>query len=182
MTDLRQTVVDNRSLLKNIELCIPGFRGYRLKEDIRAADNLLRSYIADQNELKVQIKLKRIMDALSRSLELDFINDVGALININKGLIAKIRHAEHGYSGVSPQYIVEESELKRIYDFDSGLIAANDMLESNIDILANNISKNDLPEIKKSLSEIRNDMEMFDDLFSQRRSLFTVMTNKEDGV
>lgn len=181
MTDLRRTVVDNRSLLKNIELCIPGFRGYRLKEDIRTADNILRSYIADQNELKVQVKLKRVRDVLSQSLELDILNDVGGLINTNKGLIAKIRHAEHGYSGISPQYIIEENGLNQIYDYDRKLIDSNDILALKIDLLADNLRKNDLSEIKKSLSEIRTDIEMFNELFDKRRSLLIVMTNEKDG-
>jgi len=40
MTDLRTKVEEDRGLLKKIELFLPGFRGYRKKEDLRAADSL----------------------------------------------------------------------------------------------------------------------------------------------
>ena len=40
--DIRGTVEDNRGLLKKIQIIVPGFSGYREKEDLRAADELLR--------------------------------------------------------------------------------------------------------------------------------------------
>lgn len=181
MTDFRNIVVENRKIIKKIELCIPGFRGYRLKEDIRTADNILRSYIADQNELKVQGKLIKIRSFLSKSLELDYLNDIGELINANKSLIAKIRHAEHGYSGISPQYIIEENELNHIYNFDNRLISYNDILESKISLLEHNVNKNDSNEINKSINEIRYEIEIFSELFDQRQSLLINMANN-DGV
>ena len=46
MVDLRSKVEDDRGLLKKIELLIPGFRGYREREDLRAADSLLRQQLA----------------------------------------------------------------------------------------------------------------------------------------
>lgn len=182
MTDLRQYVEDNRGLLKKIELCIPGFRGYRLREDIRTADTILRSYLADQIDSEVQKKMKRVREIFSKSLELDLLNDLGELININKGLVAKIRHAEQGYSGISPQYKIEESELNRIYDFDYKLIESVKIIQSKIELLTNQARTNDVPEIKKSFFEIRSEIEMFDELFEKRQFLFIEMMNRNAGV
>ena len=44
--DIRNDVEDNRSILKKIQLLVPGFSGYRQKEDIRIADQLLRSQVS----------------------------------------------------------------------------------------------------------------------------------------
>ena len=48
MVDLREKVEADRGLLKKIQVHVPGFAGYRRKEDIRAADSLLRLQIADR--------------------------------------------------------------------------------------------------------------------------------------
>ena len=51
MVDLRTKVEDDRGLLKKIELIIPGFRGYRLREDLRIADRLLREALVRELEI-----------------------------------------------------------------------------------------------------------------------------------
>lgn len=172
MPDLIEYVETNRGLLKKIELSIPGYRGYRIREDIRIADNLLRSYLADQMEMRSQKKLERVRELLSKSLELDLLNDIGELIFINKGLIAKFRHAEHGYSGISPQYRIEESELNQIYDFDNTLIESTRTLQSKIDVLLNRVTGNDLGEIRKLYLDIKSEMLMLDETFKRRQSQF----------
>ena len=182
MADLKQYVADNRGLLKKIELCIPGFRGYRLREDIRTADNILRSYLANQLDSDVQKKLNRVREIFSKSLELDLLNDIGELITLNKGLVAKIRHAEHGYSGISPQYRIEETELNRIYDFDYNLIESIRKIQSNVEILIDQSRGNDNLKIKKSFSEIRSEFEMLEELFDKRQSLFIEVIIRNAGV
>ena len=179
MNDLRQLVVDDRGLLKKIELCIPGFRGYRLREDIRTADMILRSYLADQIDSEVQKKIKRVREIFSKSLELDFLNDIGEIININKGLIAKIRHAEQGYTGISPQYRIEESELNQIYDYDYKLIESIKGIQLKSELLTNQARGDIIPEIKKTFSEIKGELEILDELFDKRQSQFinTIIRN-----
>ena len=53
MTDFRDRVNADRGLIKTVQLAIPGYRGYRKKEDLRIADRLLREELA--NRLSVVI-------------------------------------------------------------------------------------------------------------------------------
>ena len=48
MTDLRDKVESDRGIIKMIQLVIPGYRGYRIKEDLRIADRLLREELANR--------------------------------------------------------------------------------------------------------------------------------------
>ena len=48
MPDIRERVEEDRGLIKKIQLKIPGYAGYRRREDIRNADILLRNQVADQ--------------------------------------------------------------------------------------------------------------------------------------
>lgn len=182
MTDLRQQVVDNSGILKKIELCLPGFRGYRIKEDIRTADNMLRSYLADQLESGVQNKLNRVREIFTKSFEMDLLNDIGELINKNKGLTAKIRHAEHGYSGISPQYRIDENNLNRIYDFDYQLIKSIRIIQAKTDVLLDQAKGKVIAEIPQSYADIRDEIEKLDELFKQRQVHLLGLVSETTGA
>lgn len=58
--DLRKKVKEDRGLLKELELAIPGFKGYREREDLRIADSLLRAQLADKlKTIGTQVELCR---------------------------------------------------------------------------------------------------------------------------
>ena len=70
MTDLRNKVEEDRGLLKKIQLGIPGFRGYRQKEDLRIADSLLRMQVADLLRSAVLQQLELIRERAGSVLAL----------------------------------------------------------------------------------------------------------------
>ncbi|MDO5845168.1 MAG: hypothetical protein Q4Q53_08505 [Methanocorpusculum sp.] len=122
MTDLREVVEDDRGLIKKIQLVIPGFRGYRQKEDVRLADSLLRMQIADELKNKVLANLEQTREVAGRALELDLMNDLAGTISQAKTAEARIRHAEQGYTGISPAYRVKKDNLDQLYEFDLDLV------------------------------------------------------------
>src|SRR5438309_8357865 len=98
MPDIRDRVEQDRGLLKKIQLVIPGYAGYRRREDIRAADNLLRIQLA--NQLKgVRGDLEDIRDQMAMDGKVQGLQSIGNAIFTIEGLEAKVRHAEGGYSG-----------------------------------------------------------------------------------
>lgn len=120
--DLRDKVEEDRGLIKKIQLCIPGFRGYRQKEDIRIADSMLRQQIADELKNDVLLPLEMTRESAARALELDLMNDLAAVISQAKTAEAKIRHAEQGYTGISPASRIKKTELNALYEYDLALI------------------------------------------------------------
>ncbi len=69
MPDIREKVEDDRGLIKKIQLKIPGYAGYRRREDIRNADILLRNQVADQVK-KVRSDLEGVRDDLAAARRL----------------------------------------------------------------------------------------------------------------
>jgi hypothetical protein len=131
LSDIRTSIERDRGILKTIQLFVPGFRGYRIREDIRDSDMLLRHQIASALE-----KAERELEGLRRSLlsegkvsDLERIGDVINLMNKTEG---KVKHGEHGYSGLSYRLRVHEEELDRLYDIDMQLIDAVRSLEAAI--------------------------------------------------
>ncbi|MDV0444276.1 hypothetical protein [Methanorbis rubei] len=161
MTDLRNKVEDDRGLLKKIQLGIPGFRGYRQKEDLRIADSLLRVQIADLLKSNVLQPLELIRERAGNALELDMMNDIATVVSAAKTAESRVRHAEQGYSGISPAYRVTDAELNTLYEFDLALVEGiNGLGELCRTALASSDSgdfglvKADLRDIRSGLSEL----------------------------
>ncbi|HYU06603.1 MAG TPA: hypothetical protein VEM77_05440 [Thermoplasmata archaeon] len=125
MPDIRDRVEQDRGLLKKIQLVIPGYAGYRRREDIRAADNLLRIQLA--NQLKgVRGDLEDIRDGMAMNGKVQGLQSIGNAIFTIEGLEAKVRHAEGGYSGLSATIRIEETELDRLYEYDYAMLESLD--------------------------------------------------------
>jgi hypothetical protein len=131
MPDLRERVAEDRGLLKRLQLLIPGFAGYRRREDLRQADSLLRIQLA--NRLKeVRARMESQRAALADNYEIKALEPLGRLIFETEQLEGMIRHAEQGYSGFSAAIQVKESELDHLYEFDLALLDGMNMLDARV--------------------------------------------------
>jgi len=121
MVDLRERVEEDRGLLKRIQLHIPGFAGYRRKEDLRTADNMLRIQIA--NKLKdFRGQLENARGTLTSNYQLKAMEPLGAAILKTQSLEGQVRHAEQGYSGLVADIKVLEPQLGKLYEWDAFLL------------------------------------------------------------
>ena len=119
--DLRDKVEEDRGLIKKIEMAIPGFRGYRKREDLRIADSLLRKQIADSLG-KVQAVLEDCRSEMARAMDMANLEEIKKLVNSAETTQNRVRHAEQGYTGISPDYRIDIAELNRMYEWDLSLL------------------------------------------------------------
>ena len=161
MPDPKQHAED-RNLVEKILRKIPGFRGYLEKEYRRDSDRLQREWLVDRLE-----QSKRGIDSATRSLvdagQIDVLPEFDRLRGKLDTLIARIRGAMRGYSGVFDLVRVDEAVLDRVYEFDAQLI-------DRVDGLANAIE--DLPNFTGKVSEqvraIRNTVDSIDEAWDGR--------------
>jgi len=128
MVDVRDRVAEDRGLLKKIQLLLPGFSGYRQREDLRAADSILRIQLADRLK-ENRGKLEATRARLAEAYEMKALEPLGRLILSAQELEGMVRHAEQGYSGFSPAIRVEQSELEMLYEYDLALLEGLKRLE-----------------------------------------------------
>lgn len=108
-------------------LLIPGFRGYRLGEDLREADSVLRLQVADKIHAAINTLTQR-RQALATAGRFDSLNDLALSIADLNRLEGEIRHAEQGYTGISPALRVSIPGQDKLYEYDYGFVlAANDI-------------------------------------------------------
>jgi zinc-ribbon domain len=129
--DIRRTVEGDRGVLKRLQLLVPGFRGYREGEDIRAADSLLRRQVADKVH-NAQLTIENSRAALANGGQFQTLNDLAPLIADLMRIEGEIRHAEQGYTGISPAVRANPPQLDRLYEYDYGFAVAADQLNAAI--------------------------------------------------
>jgi zinc-ribbon domain len=129
--DLRQRVDEDRGFLKRLQLLLPGYRGYRQGEDDRAADNLLRIQTADKIR-NARTTMENARSALSNAGQFAALNDLAPLIADLQRLEGEIRHAEQGYTGISPSVRINPQQLDRLYEYDYGFVIAADQVNQTI--------------------------------------------------
>jgi hypothetical protein len=170
MPDLRDRVEQERGLLKRIQLHVPGFAGYRRKEDIRTADNMLRIQMA--NMLKdVRRSVEDARESLAENYELEIMDKIGGLISGFQTLEGKVRHAEGGYSGISAAIRIQEDELNHLYEYDARLLdACVNMGEEARSLRETATGGNGLTE---KVSNLRNSLRGFEDDFKARMNAIT---------
>ena len=125
MPDIRERVEADRGLLKKLQLMIPGFAGYRRREDIRAANNILRLQLSDRMKA-LRGDLEGIRDQMAMDGKYQSLQSIGNPIFSLQGLEAKVRHAEGGYSGISATIRIEERELDKLYEYDWAMFESLD--------------------------------------------------------
>jgi hypothetical protein len=129
--DIRTRVEDDRGFLKRLQLLVPGFRGYREGEDIREADSMLRREIADKVK-NVRTTVENARSALANSGQLAALNDLAPLIADLLRIEGEIRHAEQGYTGLSPAVRIKPQQIDRIYEYDYGFAQAADQMGATL--------------------------------------------------
>lgn len=130
--DPRSAVQGGMRLLEQLELKIPGFKGYKEKELRRQSDRLLRDMLARQyNDQKA-----RIADAQTAMLSNGQVAGLSKLESATLKLNLLIDHLKTGatgYAGLFDAVKVKETELDRVYQFDMALGAGVEKLKGIID-------------------------------------------------
>jgi len=176
MVDIRDQVEDDRGLLKKIQLVIPGFRGYRKREDIRAADSILRLQMAD-GLIKVRQGLEEARSSMLEEYQSKNIDRIAGAINHVQTLEGKVRHAEQGYTGFSPAVRIEENELNRIYEYDSSMIGSIHSLDQSQASLLNLVRSGDENGATEALRAIKDELVDFERAFEDRIPLISGIYN-----
>ncbi len=121
---------EHRNALETLLRHIPGFRGYLEKEYRRDSDALQRTWLSDRLQ-----QAKRSLDTVSSQLanagRLDSLPEFDRLRAKTDKLIARIRGAWQGYSGIFDLVRVDEGRLDRIYEHDMSMMQlVEEFLES----------------------------------------------------
>lgn len=165
--DIRQQVDNSRGTLKRLQLLIPGFRGYRQGEDIREADSFLRIQVSDKLK-NARTTIENSRSALSNAGQFPALRDLSPIIADLLGLEGRIRHAEQGYTGISPAVRVNPQQLDRLYEYDYGFAEAADQLNQTISPLPSLATGSNGAALQALVTTARGQISQLDQAFKAR--------------
>jgi hypothetical protein len=171
MADIRKRVEEDRGILKTIQTFVPGFRGYRLREDLRDSDRMLRAQIA-----KLLGTQRRGLEEC-RSLVKDFtspqLDSIGRLINSYKKVEGAVQHADVGYSGIAADLRIKESEIGQLYEYDAGMINDINAMSWGVERLRAALEAESKAEADTEIKSIKTSLNQFEDKFGKRKLVIT---------
>jgi hypothetical protein len=133
--DYRRTVEDSKGRLERLISKVPGYRGYKEKENRRAADKLLREQVAGELD-EQRRRLIELQRSLLESGGLMLLDDLDRAVTKVQKLADKIRTASYGYAGLFDAVKVKEADLDALYEFDEDMLTQVMNIQKAVDSLA----------------------------------------------
>ena len=118
--DLRDRVGHDDNALQKLLDLIPGYKGYREREQRRDADKLLRDHLVGLLD-GIRGKLTHFQRELSDRGEFKPVTDLDRVGRRLTRARDRLDHAPYGYAGFLDAAQVNEAELDRLYDYDLAL-------------------------------------------------------------
>jgi hypothetical protein len=113
---------------------IPGYRGYRLKEERRDADRRVRAAVADGYAVELA-RVERIGRELANARQLGEIGAIERASQSIRHFIDRVRTQSPGYGGLFGDRDVDGVALDQLRLFDEGLLLGVDELRPVVDKL-----------------------------------------------
>jgi len=159
LEDLRSKMKEGENFLEKLMRKIPGFEGYKNREQSRTADQIQRKFMS-QKITEHKAKLTDVGQEMIRSGNVDQIEEVDRISKILDKVNEKIEHAAHGYSGLFDAVRIGEMELDTLYEYDLGMIDNISAIGEGIDAVMSSLEseggdpKNRLRDLEKTLKAL----------------------------
>ncbi len=135
LDDLTEKIRASQGKLEDLASIIPGYKGYKQKEQRREADKLLRLYVARQYEEQLG-RLNRVQYDLTMNGRLASIVTLERASTKLQLLIDRLKTASYGYAGLFDAVKVDEAALDKLYDFDQAMLDGVSQVAALLDKLA----------------------------------------------
>ena len=151
-------------------LILPGFRGYKLKEQRREADRIVRTYIYDSME-RSRDDLTTCLQTFSDSKLTELLEPTNRLIAKVDRVAEKINHASYGYTGFFDSVRIEEPDLDRMLSYDSQLMDSARKVSDLTTSLRSNLTQSKFDDARNAQLQIDDSIGSLELAFDQRKSV-----------
>lgn len=135
-----ERVQESEKPLERIMLVLPGFRGYKVREQRREADRIVRDHIHAVLEHS-RDDLSKCFQMLSDSKVSELAEPMNRLIARLDRVAEKVNHGSYGYSGFFDSIKIEEPELDRMLAYDTQLMDAARRVSDTATSFRNDLSQ-----------------------------------------
>jgi len=165
-----ERVQESERPLERLMLDLPGFRGYKLREERREADRIVRSYVYDS--------LEHSRDDLMSSFQMLIDNKLGELVEPMNRLVAKldrvaekINRASYGYAGFFDSVRVEEPDLDRMLAYDTQLVDLARKFSEMTTLFRSNLTQKKFDDARNSQLQLDDAIGGLELAFDRRKAI-----------
>lgn len=123
--------MDRSGKLGSLANSIPGYRGYRAKEDRRDADRVVRDQIASALDSRAT-RAEQVATKLASARDLANVGAVNNVVREIRLLGTRVRTASYGYGGLFGNRDVNDAVLSQIQAFDEALLEGVPALDETL--------------------------------------------------
>ncbi len=165
--DLTEKIQSSQSKFEALVSRIPGYDGYKKKEQRREADKLLRLHVAKKYEEQLTT-LNQIQYDLTMQGRLRVLVPLERASMKLQLLIDRIKTASYGYAGLFDAIKIKEDELTKLYQFDEAMLESIDALAAALAAVAEQGQVGDPSAETTKLIQL---LEELNTTFSQRQDV-----------
>ena len=171
LDDLTEKIRASQGKLEDLASIIPGYKGYKQKEQRREADKLLREHVARKYGEQLE-RLNRLQYDLTAHGRLASILTLERAVMKLQLLIDRLKTASYGYAGLFDAIKVDEAALDKLYEFDQSMLEGVGQVAALLDKLA------EAAQAEASTSAEANDLvttlERLNSTFGQRQNVLVM--------
>jgi len=153
MGDMLSKIGDSKSFIEKLAGKIPGYSGYKAKEDRRAADKLLRETLAARYEEQWK-RISEIQKRMVQEMMIDHVALVESAALKLRTFIDTMKTAAYGYAGFFDEVKVKEGELDKLYQYDQALLEGVSKVASAVDNLESSLNTDGLPAAIRNVTVV----------------------------
>jgi len=149
---------------------LPGFRGYKLKEQRREADRLVRSYVFDLMEHSRDDFMSSLQTLTDNKLN-ELVEPMNRLVAKLDRVAQKINHASYGYAGFFDSVRIEEPDLDRMLAYDTQLVDLAKKFSELTTSFRSNLTQNKFDDARACQQQLDDSLGSLELAFDQRKSV-----------
>ena len=165
-----QRIGEDEQLLEKIMLVIPGFRGYKAKEQRRQADKIVRDYVSARLQ-DARNMLQDVYAIVAENKASEASQPIDRLMAILDRVSEKVHHASYGYAGFFDATKIDEDDLDRMIGFDTQLVDGAKGLAQRVQAFKDEVQVGNFDNLEAYESELRKTVEGFETSFDQRKDV-----------
>ena len=165
-----ESVQESEKLLEKIMLVVPGFSGYKKREQRREADKIIRNFLHSKLQ-GARNDLQDVYTTVAKSEQTKELERIDKLLAVFDWVSERVNHASYGYSGFFDAIKIEEPELDRMIAFDTQLVDGAKGLGERVKSIKAEVDAERFEDLVANLRELRKAVEDFDETFDERNDV-----------
>ncbi len=165
-----ERVTESEKLLEKVMLVVPGFSGYKKREQRREADKIIRNFLHSKLQ-EARNALQDTYSLVAKAEESKVLERIDSLLAVFDRVSARVDHASYGYRGFFDAIKIEEQELDRMIDFDTQLVDDAKDLAEQVKKIKSQVEGENFDTLDADLRELRRTVNDFDRAFDRRKEV-----------